>query len=202
MAFPRLRRHTARTEHTLEELGAVSSRVPQTSCRATPWKDGVPPHRASWVMLRLYVPKITADGDCSHEIRRRLCLGRKAVTNLDESTKKQRHHFADKGPYRESYGLSSSHGWMWESDHQEGWAPQNWCFGTVVLEKTLESPLDCKEIKPVNPKGDQSWIFTGRNDAEAEAPIPWPPGLKSWLTGKRFWWWERLKAKEEEGSRG
>ena len=72
---------------------------------------------------------------------------------------------------------------MWELDHKEGWAPKNWCFWSVVLEKTLESPLDCKEIKPVNPKGNQSWIFIGRTDTEAEAPILWPPDAKSWLTG-------------------
>ena len=98
--------------------------------------------------------------------------------------KKQRHYFADKGPYSQSYGFSSSHVWMWELDHKEGWAPKNWCFWTVVLEKRLESPLDCKEIKPVHPKGNQSWIFTGRTDAEAEAPILWPPDAKNWLIGK------------------
>ena len=84
--------------------------------------------------------------------------------------KKQRHHFASKGPYCQSYHFSSSHVWMWELDHKEGWALKNWCFQTVVLQKTLESPLDSKEIKPVNPKGNQPWIFFGRTDAEAEAP--------------------------------
>ena len=98
--------------------------------------------------------------------------------------KKQRHYFANKGPSSQSYGFSSSHGWMWELNHKEGWAPKNWCFWTVVLEKTLESPLDSKKIKPVNPKGNQSWIFIGRTDAEAEAPILWPPDAKSQLTGK------------------
>ena len=96
----------------------------------------------------------------------------------------QRHHFAIKSPYRQSYGFSSSHVWMWELDHKEGWAPNNWWFQIAVLEKTLESPLDNKEIKPVNPKGNQPWIFTGTTDAEAEAPILWPPGAKSWLTRK------------------
>ena len=81
------------------------------------------------------------------------------------------------------YGFSNSHAWMWELDHKEGWRPKNWCFWTMVLEKTLESPLDC-EIKPVNPKGNQPWIFIGRTDAEAEVPILWPADLKSWLTGK------------------
>ena len=85
--------------------------------------------------------------------------------------KKQRYHFANKCPYSQSYGYSSSHVWMWELDHKEGWAPKNWCFRIVVLEKTFESPLNSKEIKPVNPKGNQSWIFIGRTDAETEAPI-------------------------------
>ena len=85
--------------------------------------------------------------------------------------KKQKHYFADKGPYSQSYGFSSSHVWMWELDHKEGWVPKNWCFQTVVLEKILESSLDGKEVKPVNPKGNQSLIFIGTTDAEAEAPI-------------------------------
>ena len=87
-------------------------------------------------------------------------------------------------PYSQSYVFPSSHVWMWESDHKESWAVKNWCFWTVVLEKTLESPLDFREIKPVNPKGNQSWIFIGRTDAEAEAPILWPPDARNWLTGK------------------
>ena len=98
--------------------------------------------------------------------------------------KKQRYHFGNKGPSSQSYGFSSSHVWMWELDHKESWMPKNWCFWTVVLEKTLESPLDCKETKPVNPKGNQSWIFIGRTDAEAKAPILWPPDAKNWLIGK------------------
>ena len=93
--------------------------------------------------------------------------------------KKQRHYFAHKVPSRQSYGFSSSHVWIWELDHKEGWAPKNWCFWTVVLEKTLENPLYCKDIQPVNPKGNQFWIFIGRTDAEAEAPILWPPDAKS-----------------------
>ena len=98
--------------------------------------------------------------------------------------KKQRHHSADRGPYSQSYGFSSGHGWMWELDHTEGWAPKNWCFQTVLLEKTFKSPLDCKEIKSVNPKGNQPCIFIGRTDAEAEAPILWLPDSKSQLIGK------------------
>ena len=98
--------------------------------------------------------------------------------------KEPRHYFADKDPPSQSYGFSSSHVWMWEFDHEESWAPKNWCFWTVVLEKTLESLLDCKEIQPVSPKGHQSRIFIGRIDAEAEAPILWPPNAKNWLIGK------------------
>ena len=97
--------------------------------------------------------------------------------------KKQRHYFANKGPSSQSYGFSSSHVWMWELDHNESWAPKNWCFWTVVLEKTLESPLDCKEVQPIHPKGNQSWIFIGRTNAEAEATILWPPDVK-WLLRK------------------
>ena len=96
----------------------------------------------------------------------------------------QRHYFADKGPYSQSYGFSSSHVWMWELGHKQGSAPKNGCFWTVVLDKTPESPLDWKDIQPVNPKGNQPWIFIGRTDAEAEALILWPPDAKSHLTGK------------------
>ena len=127
--------------------------------------------------------KITADGDCSHEIKRYLFLGIKAMTNPD-SILKSRHYFASKGPSSQSYGFFSSHVWMWELDYKDSWAVKNWCFWTVVLEKTLESPFDRKEIQPVNPKGNQSWIFIGSTDAEAETPILWPPDGKNWLTGK------------------
>ena len=89
--------------------------------------------------------------------------------------------FSNKGLYSQSYGFSSGHVWIWELDCEESRMPQNWCFWTVVLEKTLESPLDCKEIQPVYPKGDQSWVFIGRTDVEAETPILWPPHVKSWL---------------------
>ena len=98
--------------------------------------------------------------------------------------KKQRRHFANKGPYSQSYGFSSNHIWIWELDHKEGWVPKKWFFQTVVLEKTLENPLESKEIKPVNPKGNQPWICTGRTDAEAQAPKFWPSYVKSWLIGK------------------
>ena len=103
---------------------------------------------------------------------------------MRQHIKKQRHYFADKGASSQSYGFSSSHVWMWELDHKGSWVPKAWCFWTVVLEKTLESPLDCKEIQPVNPKGNQPWIFIRRTDAEAEALILWPPDVKNWLIVK------------------
>ena len=105
------------------------------------------------------------------------------MTNLD-SILKSRDIIANKGPSSQGYGFSSGHVWMWVLDCEEGWAPKNWCFWTVVLEKTLESPVDCKEIQPVHSKGDQPWDFFGRNDAKAEIPVLWPPHAKSWLIGK------------------
>ena len=127
--------------------------------------------------------KITADGDCSHEIRR-LTPWDKSYHQPRQHIKRQRRYFANKGPFSEGYGFSSNHLWMWELDSKESWAPKNWCFWTMVLEKTLESPLDSKEIQPLHPKGNQSWIFIGRTDAEAETPILWPPDVKNWLPGK------------------
>ena len=115
--------------------------------------------------------KITADGDCSQEIKKMLTPWKESYDQPRQYIKKRRHHFADKGPYSQIYGFSSSHMKVWELEHNKGWVPKNLCFRTVVLEKTLESPLDCKEIKPIHPKGNQHWIFTGRTDAEAEAPI-------------------------------
>ena len=97
---------------------------------------------------------------------------------------KQRHYFANKSPSSQGYGFSSSHVLMWEVDYNESWVQRNWCFWTVVLEKTLESPLDCKKIQPVHPRGDQSWVFLGRTDIEAETPILWLPDAKSWLIWK------------------
>ena len=121
--------------------------------------------------------KITADGDCSHEIKRCLLLGRKVMTNLDSILRSRDVTLPTKSS--QCYGFSSSHVWVWELDYKESWALKNWCFWTVVLEKTLESPLDCKEIQPVHPKGNQSWIFIGRTDAEVETPILWPPDAKN-----------------------
>ena len=113
------------------------------------------------------------------------------------------HHFANKDPYSQRYGFSSSHVWMWKLGHKEGWVQKSWCFQIVVLEKTLESLLDSKEFKSVNPKGNQSWIFIGRTDAEAETPIHWPPDAKYWRTGKdpdagKDWRWEEKGMTEDE----
>ena len=116
--------------------------------------------------------------------------------------KKQRHYFVSKGLSNQDYGFSSSHVWMWELDYKESRAPKNWCFWTVVLEKTLESPMDCKEIPPVLTKGDQSWVFIGRTDVEAETPILLPPDGKELTHLKRPWCWERLRAGGEGDDRG
>ena len=108
----------------------------------------------------------------------------KSYDQPTQHIKKQKHYFANKGPSSQGYGFYSSHIWMWELDSKESWAPKNWCLWTVVLEKTLESPLDCKESQPVHPKGNQSWLFIGRTDAEDETPILWPPDAKNWLIWK------------------
>ena len=143
--------------------------------------------------------KITADGDCSHEIKRRLLLGRKVMTNLNSIFKSR--DIANKCSSSQGYGFSSGHVWMWELDCEERWAPKNWSFWTVVLEKTLENPLDCEEIQLVHPKGNQSWVFIGRTDVEAETPIFWLPDVKSWFIWKgpdvvKDW------RQEEKGTRG
>ena len=109
---------------------------------------------------------------------------KKSYDQPRQHIKKQRQFFANKDPSSQGYGFSSSHIWMWELDYKESWVKKNWCFWTVVLEKTLESPLDCKEIQPVHPKGNQSWMFIGRTDAEDETLILWLPDAKSWLTWK------------------
>ena len=113
-----------------------------------------------------------------------LALWKKSYDQPRQHIKKQRHYFVNKGLSSQSYGFSSSHVWMCEVDYKESWASKNWCFWTVVLEKTLDSPLDCKEIQPVHPKGDRSWILIGRTNAEAETLILWPPDAKNWLIGK------------------
>ena len=130
-----------------------------------------------------------------------LAPGKKSYDQPRQHIQKQRRYFANKGPSSQSYGFPSSHVRMWELDHKESWALRNWCFWTVVLEKTLESPLDCKEIQPVNPKRNQSWIVIGRTDAEAETPILWPPDVKNLekilmmgkIEGRRRRGWQRMR---------
>ena len=146
--------------------------------------------------------KITADGGCSHEIKRCILLGRKIMTNLDSILKSRDITLSTKVHLVKAMVFPVVMLWMWELDCEESWVPKNWYFWTVVLEKTLESPLDCKEIQPVHPKGDQSWVFTGRTDAEAETPILWPPHTKSWLIGKdpdagRDWGQEKGTTEDE-----
>ena len=127
--------------------------------------------------------KITLDGDCSHEIKT-LAPWKKSYTLSRQRIIKHRHFFANKGLSSQTYVFFSSYVRMWELDFKESWSPKNWCFWTVVWVKTPESPLDCKEIQPVNPKGNQSWIFTEKSHAEAKTPIPWPPHAKNWFLGK------------------
>ena len=145
--------------------------------------------------------KITVDSDYSHEVKRWLLLGRKAMTNLDSILKSS--VFANKGPTSQSYGFPISHAQIWELHHKESWALKNWCFQTVMLEKTLEGPLDSKEIKPVNHKGNQPWIFIWRADAKVEAPILWPPDVKSQLIRRdpdagKVWGQEEKRVTEDE----
>ena len=146
--------------------------------------------------LIFWSSKVTADGDCSHEIKRCLPLWRKTMINLDSILKNRDITLPSKAHLVKAH----SHVWMWELDYKESWMQNNWCFWALVLEKTLESPLDCKEIQPVLPEGNQSWVFTGRTDSEAETPILWPPDVKNWLIWKDTSW-ERLKAGGEGGDR-
>ena len=146
--------------------------------------------------------KITADGDCSCEIKRCLLLGRKVMTNLDSILKSRDITLPTKGLSSQSYDFSSTHVWKWELDYKESWAPKYWSFWTVVLQKTLESPLDCKEIQPVHPKGNQSWLFTGRTDVEGETPVLLATWCEELTHLKRPWCWERLKVGGEGDGRG
>ena len=146
--------------------------------------------------------KITVDGDCSHEIKRCLLLGRKAMINLDSRLKSTDTTLPPKAHIVQAMVFFSSHVWMWELDHKEGCTLKSWCFWTVMLEKTLESPLDYKEIQPVHPKRNQSWISIGRTDAEAQTPILWPLDVKNWLIGKdpdagKDWKQEKGTTKDE-----
>ena len=154
-----------------------------------------------WQILFSWAPKSPWTVTAAMKFKRLLLLGRKAMTNLESILKSRDITLLTKGLSSQSYNFSSSHVWIWELDHKEGWVPKNWCFQIVMLEKTFESPLDFKEIQPVNPKGNKPWIFTGRTGAEAGSPILWPPDAKSWLNGKD-WRWERLSAREEGGNRG
>ena len=128
--------------------------------------------------------KITADGDCSHEIERCLLLGRKAMTNLESILKSRDITLPTKVCLVKAMVFPVVMYGCWEMDHKESWVTKNWCFWTVVLEKTLENPLDCQDIKTVHPKGNQSWIFIGRTDVEAKVPIFWLPDAKNWLIEK------------------
>ena len=129
--------------------------------------------------------KVTVDGDCGHEIKRRLLLGRKVMTNLDSILKSRDIILSMKVHLVKTMVFPVvMYIWMWELDYKDSWALKNWCFWTVVFKKTLESPLDCKEIQPVHPKEDQSWVFNGKTDVEVETPILWPPDEKSWLIWK------------------
>ena len=136
---------------------------------------------ATMKLLLFWAPKLLQIVTATMKL---LAPRKKSYDQPRQHIKKQRHYFADKGLSSQSYGFSSGHVWMWELDCKESWVPKNWCFWAVVLEKTLESPLDCKEIQPVHPKENQSWIFTGRTDVEAETPILWPPDEKNWLIWK------------------
>ena len=155
------------------------------------WWDG-----GNSVRFHFWGSKITADGDCSHEIKRRLLLGRKVITNLDSILKSRNITLQKRSVWSRLWFF------QWSCMDlrvacEESWAPKNWCFWTMVLEKTLESPLDCKKIQPVHAKGDQSWVFIGWTDAEAETTILWPLHAKSWFIGKdpdagRDWWQEEM----------
>ena len=140
--------------------------------------------------------KVTAEVNCSHKIKGPLLLGRKATTNIDSVLKNREITFFNQGLYIQHYGFSSNPVWMWDLNHKVVWVPKNRCFWTVVLGKTLENPLDCKEIKSVSPIGNQSWIFIERMDAEAEPSIFWLPEAKSQLTGKD------MMLRKTEGRRG
>ena len=131
-----------------------------------------------------------------------LALWKKSYGQPGQHIKKKRHYFANKGLSSQSFGFSSSHVWMWQLDYKESWVPNNWCFWSLVLEKTLESPLDYEEIQPVHPKGNQAWVFIGRTDADTETPIIWPPDVKSWLIWKDPDAGKRLKAGGEGDDRG
>ena len=157
--------------------------------------------KVSWQTLFSWAPKSLQMVTAAMKIKD--ASWKKSYDQPRQPIRKQRHHFADKSLCSQCYSFSSSQVCLWELDQEEIWVPKNWCFQTVVLEKTLESPLDCKQIKPVNPKGNQPWIFIGRTDAKAETLILWPFDVKNWLIWKdRYWFWERWKAGGEGHERG
>ena len=157
------------------------------SCPITSWQiDGE--QWKQWLTLFLRAPKSLKMVTAAMKLKDTFSW-KKSYDQPRQHIKKQSHYFANKGPSSQSYGFSSSHVWIWELDYKESWVLKNWCFWTVVLEKTLESlesPRDCKEILPVHCKGNQSWIFIGRTDTEAETPILWPPNANSWLIGNNL----------------
>ena len=156
-----------------------------------------------WQTLFSWAPKSLQMVTAAMKLTDVFAPWKKSYDQPKQHIKKQTHYLVDKGLSSQSYGFSSSHVWMWKLDYKESWTLTNWCFWTMVLEKTLESPMDCKEIKLVHPKGNQPWIFIGRTDAEAEAPVLWPPDEKNWLTekilmlgkieGRRRRGWQRLR---------
>ena len=151
-----------------------------------------------WQTLFSWAPKSLQMVIAAMKLKDACSVEEKLWPTFRQHINKQRHYFANKDPSSQSYVFSSSHVQS-EMDHKESWVPKNWCFWTVMLEKTLESPLDCRETQPVSPEGNQSWIFTGRTDAEAETPILWCEELTHW---KRPWCWERLRAGGEGDDRG
>ena len=155
-----------------------------------------------WQILSFWAPKSLQMVIAAMKLKD-ACPWKKSYDQPRQHIKKQRHCFANKGLSSQSYCFSTVHVCIWVLDYKESWAQKNWCFWTVVLGKTLESPLDIKEIQPVHPKGNQSWIFFGRTDVEAETPILRPPDVKSWLMWKdpdtrKDWWWEEKGTTEDE----
>ena len=158
-----------------------------------------------WQTLFFGAPKSLHDDfmvTTAMKLKHTYSLEEKLWPTYRQYIKKQRYYFANKSPSSQSYGFSNSHVWMWELDYKESWAPKNWCFWTMVLEKTLESPLDCKEIQQIHPKGNQSWIFIERTDAEAETPTLRPHDAENWLVWKdpeagKDWKKEKEKTEDE-----
>ena len=146
---------------------------------------GLQNHCRWWLQLWVdYSPWGHKESDTTEWLHFHFTPWKESYDQPTQHIKKQRHYFVNKVPSSQGYGFSSGHVWMWELDYKENWAPKNWCFWTVVLEKTLESPLDCKEIQAVHPKWNKSWLFIERTDCEAETPILWPPDVKNWLIWK------------------